>query len=94
MSMGESGSIFVKSNYYRYKTNQKPLAFEISFEVHAAANLLEKNFRLKLPHKTFKSYLRFIQLYFSILRNKKKMKQELEVVIRSFEQRLRLNGDL
>lgn len=89
MSMGESGSIFAYAG-----TFQKPLAFEISSEVRAAANLLEKNFRLKLPHKTFKSYLRFIQLYFSILRNKKKMKQNLEREIDCFRIRLRKNGDI
>lgn len=42
MSMGESGSIFAYAGMF-----QKPLAFEISSEVRAAANLLEKNFRLK-----------------------------------------------
>lgn len=93
MLLHELASILNRCEAYA-GTFQKPLEFEISSEVRAAANLLEKNFRLKLPHKTFKSYLQFIQLYFSILRNKKKMKQNLEREIDCFRIRLRKNGDI
>lgn len=64
-------------------TFQKPLEFEISPQVREAAKILEKNFRLKLPGKTFRSYLQFIQLFFAIKANRKKMQKDLEDTLKS-----------
>lgn len=81
MLLHELASILNRCKAYS-GTFQKPLEFEISKEVEEAALLLENNFRLKLPGKTLKSYCQFVQLYFSILFNKGKMKRELEEAIK------------
>ncbi|MBP3516663.1 MAG: hypothetical protein J6K65_10665, partial [Alphaproteobacteria bacterium] len=52
-------------------------------QVREAAKILEKNFRLKLPGKTFRSYLQFIQLFFAIKANRKKMQKDLEDALKS-----------
>jgi len=77
MLLHELASILNRCEAYA-GTFQKPLEFEVSEEVRAAAKLLEDNFRLKLPKKTLRSYWQFLKLYVAILRNKKAMQQELE----------------
>lgn len=65
-------------------TFQEPINFMVSDEVRAAAELLEKNFRLKLPKKTIKSYFQFLRLYFAIKQKKAKMRKDLDNEIRKF----------
>ena len=77
MLLHELASILNRCEAYA-GTFQKPLEFEVPWEVLEAAKLLEANFRLKLPKKTLKSYWQFLKLYVAILRNKKAMRQELD----------------
>ncbi len=82
MLLHELASILNRCEAYA-GTFQEPLTFGIPTEVRKAANLLEKSFRLKLPNKSLKSYLQFIQLFFSILKNKRKMKEDLKQAIKA-----------
>lgn len=81
MLLHELASILNRCKAYS-GTFQKPLEFDIPQEVKEAAALLERDFRLKLPLKTFKSYCQFVQLFVAILLNKRKMRRELEEAIK------------
>lgn len=87
MLLHELASILNRCDAYA-GTFQKPLTFEVVPRVREAAKLLESNFRLKLPNKNFKSFLQFLQLFFSILKNKKKMKEDLKQAVQVFRQQL------
>lgn len=71
---------------------QKQLDFKVGAEVKKAAKLLEKNFRLKLPRKNMKSYFQLVQVYFSLLKNKKKMQYDLEKNVLNFAEMLLSEG--
>lgn len=73
-------------------TFQKPLEFEVSDEVKKAAALLEKNFRLKLPHKTLKSYFQLIRLLRAVSLNKEQMKADMEAAINKTIEDFRKEG--
>ena len=73
-------------------TFQEPLNFMVSEDVRLAAEQLEKNFRLKLPKKTIKSYFQFIRLYFAIKRNKRQIAEDLDKEILKFARKLEADG--
>lgn len=66
-------------------TYQAPLNIQITDELREAANLLEQNFRLKLPNKNLKTLFQFIRLYFTIIFNKKLMINDIELAIKEFK---------
>lgn len=59
-------------------TFQAPVPFPIPQDVKEAAARLEKRYRLKLPHKTFRSYIQFVLLLAEVMLHRKRMKTELE----------------
>ena len=65
-------------------TYQAPIPFEISPEVRAAANLLKKKYRLKLPHKNFRSVCQFLRLFIALKVNKSSMRVDLEILVSEF----------
>lgn len=88
MLLHELASILNRCEVYA-GTFQKPLEFKVKPEVVQAAKLLEENFRLKLPSKNLKSYSQLIWLYFSILKNKKKMRNDLEKHVSHFAKQVK-----
>lgn len=91
MLLHELASILNRCEAYA-GTFQKPLEFEISDDVRKAAELLGRNFRLKLPHKNLKSYFQLIQLLVAVYCNKKKMKEDLEEAIAQTADSLKQEG--
>lgn len=87
MLLHELASILNRCEAYA-GTFQKPLDFVVPTAVRDAAKILECNFRLKLPNKNVKSYLQFFQLFFSILTNKQKMKDDLAKALQAFKEKL------
>lgn len=59
-------------------TFQAPVPFPVPQDVKEAAARLEKRYRLKLPHKTFRSYIQFVLLLAEVMLHRKRMKTELE----------------
>ncbi|MEI3582855.1 MAG: ElyC/SanA/YdcF family protein [Alphaproteobacteria bacterium] len=64
-------------------TFQAPVPFPVPQDVKEAAARLEKRYRLKLPHKTFRSYIQFVLLLAEVMLHRKRMKTELEKRIES-----------
>ena len=87
MLMHELASILNRCEAYA-GTFQAPLEKEVPPYVREAARLLEQNFRLKLPHKTLKSYWQLAKLYIAVLTHKRAMKKEMEALIEQTAQKL------
>lgn len=87
MLMHELASILNRCEAYA-GTFQAPLEKEVPLNVREAAQILEQNFRLKLPHKTLKSYWQLVKLYIAVQYNKQAMKEDMEEVISKTAQNL------
>ncbi len=91
MLLHELASILNRCEAYA-GTFQKPLEFPISDEIRKAAELLEQNFRLKLPYKNLKSYLQLVQLLVAVYCNKNKMRENLKEAIAQTANSLKQEG--
>ena len=89
MLLSEIASIYDRT--YRYAGNlQKPLDFDITKETAQAALRLAKKYPLKINMFCFNGIWQFVWAYCSVLRNKKRIKQETGFVLRKW--RLELKG--
>lgn len=88
MLLSEIASIYDRT--YRYAGElQKPLDFDITREVAEAALRLAKKYPLKINMYCFNGIWQFIWAYFSILRNKRRIKQATGFALREWRVELK-----
>ena len=88
MLFSEIASIYDRTKRYSGEL-QKPLDFDITREVAGAALRLAKKYPLKINMFCFNGLWQFIWAYCSVLKNKKRIRLEISVVIRKWRSELR-----
>ncbi len=85
--LSEIASIYDRT--YRYSGSlQKPLDFDITRETAQAALRLAKKYPLKINMFSFNGIWQFIWAYFSVVRNKKKIREEIDRTIKDWRDEL------